>query len=194
MRRVRSRLRPKLADERSDRVVFLSHCLLNQNTRYPGGAFRAGAVMEVVEPYLRDGAGICQMPCPEQAAWGGVGKRYLVFGRGRPRLRPLARCRDTPAQPFSIYHPERLPRAGTVLLDGTSGGRPGHPGGPGEQWTRKMSRYPAPRACTGSHSPNMPPKSAAPPIEDQPGPERCTVSTDTQRMLAWSGFQRGGQR
>ena len=91
MRRARSRLLPKLADERSGRVVFLSHCLLNQNTRYPGGAFRAGAVMEVVEPYLRDGAGICQMPCPEQAAWGGLGKRYLVFFWGRPRLLPLAR-------------------------------------------------------------------------------------------------------
>jgi uncharacterized protein YbbK (DUF523 family) len=86
------RLAPKLADQRSGRVVFLSHCMLNQHTRYPGGAFRAGAVMEVAGPYLRDGAGICQLPCPEQAAWGGVGKRYLVFFWGRPWLRPLARA------------------------------------------------------------------------------------------------------
>jgi uncharacterized protein YbbK (DUF523 family) len=85
------RLRSALADERGGRVVFVSHCLLNQNTRYPGGAFRAGAVMEVVGPYLREGVGICQLPCPEQAAWGGVGKRYLVRFWGRPLLRPLAR-------------------------------------------------------------------------------------------------------
>ena len=43
----------RLADERSGRVVFLSHCLLNQNTRYLGGAFRPGAVDEVVEPLPR---------------------------------------------------------------------------------------------------------------------------------------------
>ena len=85
------RLRYALADERSGRVVFVSHCLLNQNTRYPGGAFRAGAVVEIVEPFLRDGVGICQMRCPEQAAWGGVGKRQLVRFWGRPLLRPLAK-------------------------------------------------------------------------------------------------------
>lgn len=84
------RVRSALADERSGRVVFLSHCLLNENTRYPGGAFRPGAVLEVAEPYLRAGTGICQLPCPEQAAWGGVGKRHLVRFWGRPLLRPLA--------------------------------------------------------------------------------------------------------
>jgi hypothetical protein len=87
------RLGLALADERGGRVVFVSHCLLNQNTRYPGGAFRPGAVMEVAVPYLRDGAGICQLPCPEQVAWGGVGKPYLVFfwgGHGCARWRGLA--------------------------------------------------------------------------------------------------------
>jgi hypothetical protein len=75
----------RLADERSRRVVLLSHCLLNENTRYLGGAFRDGAVREVVEPYLRDGTGIYQMPCPEQRAWGGVLKRYVLpfWGVGR---------------------------------------------------------------------------------------------------------------
>ncbi len=85
-----SLLRSALADERGGRVVFLSHCLLNENTRYPGGAFRPGAVLEVAGPYLRAGVGICQLPCPEQAAWGGVRKRRLVCFWGRPLLRPLA--------------------------------------------------------------------------------------------------------
>jgi predicted secreted protein len=49
--------------------VFVSHCLLNENTRYLGGAFRPGAVGEVVDTYLRAGTGICQLPCPEQLAW-----------------------------------------------------------------------------------------------------------------------------
>jgi uncharacterized protein YbbK (DUF523 family) len=71
--------------------VFLSHCLLNENTRYLGGAFRPGAVNEVVETYLRTGTGICQLPCPEQLAWGGVLKRRLLFLYGRPWLSPVVR-------------------------------------------------------------------------------------------------------
>ena len=84
-------LRSQLRDERSHRVVFLSHCLLNENTRYLGGAFRPGVVPEVVGPYLRDGIGICQMPCPEQLAWGGALKRRLLILYGRPWLRPVIR-------------------------------------------------------------------------------------------------------
>lgn len=85
------RLRSSLPDERSGRVVFVSHCLLNQNTRYLGGAFRPGAVEEVINPYLQAGTGICQMPCPEQLAWGGVLKRRLLFLYGRPWLGPVVR-------------------------------------------------------------------------------------------------------
>ena len=65
------RLRSRLWDARSGRVVFVSHCLLNQNTRYLGGAFRPGAVHEVLDPFMQGGIGICQMPRPEQLAWGG---------------------------------------------------------------------------------------------------------------------------
>ena len=85
------RLQARLPDERSGRVVFLSHCLLNENTRYLGGAFRPGAVHEVVGPYLRDGTGICQLPCPEQLVWGGVLKRHLLLLYGRPWLLPVVR-------------------------------------------------------------------------------------------------------
>jgi uncharacterized protein YbbK (DUF523 family) len=75
-------LRRRLADERSGRVVFISHCLLNENTRYLGGAFHAGAVPELVEGLARAGVGISQMPCPEQRAWGGVLKRLLLRAHG----------------------------------------------------------------------------------------------------------------
>lgn len=68
----------RLADERGKRVIFVSHCLLNQNTRYAGGAFRRGVVDELVEGFARDGLGIVQMRCPEQCVWGGVRKRHLL--------------------------------------------------------------------------------------------------------------------
>jgi uncharacterized protein YbbK (DUF523 family) len=104
------RLRSALEDERGGRVVFVSHCLLDQNTRYPGGAFRAGAVVEVIEPYLRQGVGICQMPCPEQAVWGGVGKRHLVRFWGRPRTRLLARLGLAPFLRYTRLRYRRLAR------------------------------------------------------------------------------------
>jgi predicted secreted protein len=71
-----------LRDERSREVAFVSHCLLNENTRYLGGAFRPGGVAEVIEGLLERGVGICQMPCPEQHAWGGVLKRTMLRAYG----------------------------------------------------------------------------------------------------------------
>lgn len=77
----------QLHDERSRRVVLVSHCLLNQNTRYAGGASRPGAVAEVVDELIAAGYGIHQLPCPERLAWGGVLKRHslrLYHSKGGP--------------------------------------------------------------------------------------------------------------
>lgn len=65
----------QLRDARGRRVVLVSHCLLNENTRYAGGATRPGAVAEIVEELVNAGCGIHQLPCPERVAWGGVLKR-----------------------------------------------------------------------------------------------------------------------
>ena len=72
----------RLRDSRSKKVVFLSHCILNENTRYLGGACTGGCISEVVEPYVASGTGLVQMPCPEQRAWGGVTKRWLLMAYG----------------------------------------------------------------------------------------------------------------
>lgn len=77
-----SRWSGRLVDARGRRVVFLAHCLLNQNTRYLGGALSAGAVPEVLQACLAHGVGIVQLPCPEQRAWGGVLKRRLLHWYG----------------------------------------------------------------------------------------------------------------
>ncbi len=81
----------QLRDERSRRVVLVSHCLLNENTRYAGGATRPGAVAEVIDELMAGGYGIHQLPCPERLAWGGVLKRHslrLYHSKGGP-LYPL---------------------------------------------------------------------------------------------------------
>jgi hypothetical protein len=40
----------RLAGERNKQVIFVSHCLLSQNSREPGGAFRRGAASPVAPP------------------------------------------------------------------------------------------------------------------------------------------------
>ncbi len=69
----------RLSDDRAGRVVLVSHCLLNQNTRYAGGATRRGAIGEVVDELVDAGYGIHQLPCPERLAWGGVLKRHSLW-------------------------------------------------------------------------------------------------------------------
>jgi predicted secreted protein len=95
-------LQRALRDERSRRVVFVSHCLLNQNVRYLGGATRPGMTGEVVAALLDAGVGVVQMPCPEQAAWGGVCKRYTVPAYGAD-LTPLRRLRRPATWLFLAY-------------------------------------------------------------------------------------------
>ena len=79
-------LQRTMTDARGREVVFLSHCLLNQNTRYLGGASCPGVVSPTVLPYVDAGVGIVQMPCPEQQVWGGVLKRHLLWLLTHPRL------------------------------------------------------------------------------------------------------------
>lgn len=75
-------LQQRLADSRSKKVIFLSQCILNENVRYLGGAFRRGGVREIVEGSWDREWSIVQMPCPEQYAWGGVTKRWLLMAYG----------------------------------------------------------------------------------------------------------------
>lgn len=75
-------LQEKLKDERGKKVIFLSHCLLNENTRYLGGAFRKAGVDEIIDELQKQGIGIIQMKCPEQKTWGGVLKREMLMGYG----------------------------------------------------------------------------------------------------------------
>ena len=71
-----------IKDKRCKRVVFLAHCILNENTRYLGGACRHSCVTEILDQCCEHHIGIIQMPCPEQLAWGGVLKRLLLMAYG----------------------------------------------------------------------------------------------------------------
>ena len=57
-------------DGRSKRVVFLAHCLLNQNAISDGTAVRPAAFREIMQVFLDADVGIVQMPCPELCCLG----------------------------------------------------------------------------------------------------------------------------
>jgi hypothetical protein len=93
-----ARLRAALPDARSGRVVFASHCLLNQNTRYLGGA-------------ACPGVGIVQMPCPEQRTWGGVLKRRFLWLLEHPEYATAPRGVIVGIQLYLRVRYRRLARA-----------------------------------------------------------------------------------
>lgn len=55
----------KKNDKRKRKIVFIAHCFLNINTRFPEGSAFEGANIPLIELLLQDGIGIVQMPCPE---------------------------------------------------------------------------------------------------------------------------------
>lgn len=51
--------------ERNKKVVFVSHCILNQNSVVPPLARSKGPYRDVVKEIIDCGIGIHQLPCPE---------------------------------------------------------------------------------------------------------------------------------
>ena len=98
----------KLKDQRSKKVIFLAHCILNENTRYPGGAFREGTVDEIIDELQKKGVGIVQIKCPEQQAWGGVLKEDLLraFGSRNTKTYKFRKI----LLPFFIWNTKRIYR------------------------------------------------------------------------------------
>jgi len=52
-------------DSRSKRVVFVAHCVLNQNAKIDRCARYPGAMRELTQELIDSDNGVVQMPCPE---------------------------------------------------------------------------------------------------------------------------------
>jgi predicted secreted protein len=76
----------KFNDRRSRKIVFVSHCIINCNNKFPGYADVAGAYIDFIIPILEAGIGIFQMPCCEALGWGGVGRRQIEYELDRNNL------------------------------------------------------------------------------------------------------------
>ena len=81
-----------ITDQRSGKLVFLSHCILNQNACVRGLASQPAVIREVVDAALDHDVAMYQMPCPENTyvgsmRWGMVKKMY-----GTPMFRRHCRA------------------------------------------------------------------------------------------------------
>ncbi len=57
-------------DQRSRKVVIVSHCVLNQNSRISTCAMSANTIPGVIESLIAQGYGLIQGPCPETELFG----------------------------------------------------------------------------------------------------------------------------
>ncbi len=57
-------------DQRSKKIIFVAHCVLNQNAKIDRCGRYPGAIVEVAQALISSGVGIVQMPCPEIMALG----------------------------------------------------------------------------------------------------------------------------
>jgi predicted secreted protein len=61
--------------ERSKKVVFVSHCLLNQNARAVDKERFSGPFKDLLEIFAESGIGIIQLPCPQLEFNGGLNRK-----------------------------------------------------------------------------------------------------------------------
>lgn len=93
-------------DARSRQVVFVSHCMLNQNAISDGTADFPAANREIVSLLLEENVGIVQLPCPELLCLGL--DRGDVRGGERPVLAENTRIRAALQSPEAAEHLRRL--------------------------------------------------------------------------------------
>lgn len=86
---------PSFEDKRSKKVVFVAHCLINQNARCNNSGNFPAAIPLIPEYLLENKIGIAQYPCPELGCLG-LGREGLIYDQlssvaCRRYLRSLAR-------------------------------------------------------------------------------------------------------
>jgi predicted secreted protein len=54
-----------MTDNRSQRIILIAHCLLNQNAKVKGLASYPGVFSPIISTIENAGVGIVQLPCPE---------------------------------------------------------------------------------------------------------------------------------
>lgn len=79
-------------DKRSKSIIFLAHCIINQNAISDGTASYGGTITELMEYINLTDIGIIQMPCPELHCLGL--DRADINGSKRPVIEENSRIRN----------------------------------------------------------------------------------------------------
>jgi predicted secreted protein len=90
-------------DGRSQSVIFVAHCVLNQNAVSDGTASYPGPIKEILELLHSSDVGIIQMPCPELHCLGL--DRGNALGGSTPVIQENTRIRKILSQSL---HSERI--------------------------------------------------------------------------------------
>ncbi len=111
---------PKVTDKRSEKIIFLTHCVLNQNAKVRGIAKYPGAITPLIQFFLEEGIGMYQMPCPEMMylgnmRWGSVKDQYNT-----PMFRKhCMRIAEDVADQTENYIQCRNEVLGYIMMDGS---------------------------------------------------------------------------
>lgn len=92
------KIKDEIEDVRSKKLIFISHCLLNQNACVKGISSEPAMITPLIKLLMENDVGIYQMPCPEvsyygSARWGQVKEQYST-----PMFRK--HCREIAEQMF----------------------------------------------------------------------------------------------
>ncbi|WP_331775419.1 CD3072 family TudS-related putative desulfidase [Sulfurospirillum sp. 1612] len=106
--------------QRNKKIILLSHCILNANSKIEGIALYQGAIQELVVPLISRGYGLVQLPCPELLAqgltrWGQVKEQYNT-----PYYRKHCRALLEPIiDQLLDYHANGYELSGCIGVDGS---------------------------------------------------------------------------
>ena len=114
------KIKDKIEDVRSGKLIFLSHCLLNQNACVRGISSEPAMITPLIKLLMENDVAIYQMPCPEvsyygSARWGQVKQQYST-----PMFRK--HCRKIAKQMFDYienYSDTGHRVIGIVMRDGS---------------------------------------------------------------------------
>jgi predicted secreted protein len=105
-----------LGDKRGRRILFVAHCWLNMNTRFPEGAGFEGANGPLIRVLLEEGLGIVQMPCPECICLG-LEKEGWAAGSEAEIRRCFRKVAESVVVQLEMYHSYGYDVAGVLGMN-----------------------------------------------------------------------------
>jgi predicted secreted protein len=145
---------PSVSDRRSGKIMFVSHCVLNQNAKVRGIANYPAAIRPLVDLLLDNDVSIYQMPCPEMTysgamRWGQTRDQY-----NSPMFRRhCGRLAETLFDQIEDYVRCGYQVVGFVLVDGSPAcglNKTAQPAVDGDMWGGMVWYLPKQKFAAGS--------------------------------------------